>query len=345
VAWTASYAGSRESDPLSEDFRNQCASNARFARIAECVDVGHAPPKLQQATGFALWPRMRSGSPRDMRSFRSDRGLTSLRFHSVSVVVGWVGRITLAGFAVVLGCVPRERPGQHREPPNAVETPSKSGASATPSPPVASTARAKEDALLVSEFKDDFDRDSSDVGPAWRSTSAAWSLSGGRLCGENAHNHPIWLARRLPKNASIEFQALSESPDGDIKAEFWGDGRSSASGLSYTDATSYLTIFGGWKNHFHVLARINEHAPDRQEVKLLPQGADFTRSTVLPHRAYQFHVERRDGRTVRWRVDDHEILNYADTQPLLGPGHEHFGFNYWEVRVCFDNLRVTPLQD
>jgi hypothetical protein len=281
-----------------------------------------------------------------MRSFRFDGRLTSLQLQSASEVLRWARLTTLAGLAISLGCVPRERPGEHREPPTAAAAASSGGAPAKASAHAASTLSTPDDPLLVAEFKDDFDRDSSStLGPAWRSTSAAWTLSQGRLCGENAHNHPVWLARRLPKNASIEFQALSESPDGDIKAEFWGDGRSSASGQSYTDATSYLTIFGGWKNHFHVLARINEHAPDRQEIKLLPQGADFTRSTVLPHRVYQFHVERRDGRTVRWSVDGHEILNYPDTQPLLGPGHEHFGFNDWEVRVCFDNLRVTPLQD
>jgi hypothetical protein len=211
--------------------------------------------------------------------------------------------------------------------------------------PRASASTAGEDPLLVAELNEDFERDGADLGALWRPTSNAWNISHGRLCAENAHNHPIWLRRRLPRNASIQFQAVSASPDGDIKAEFWGDGRSSASGISYTDATSYLTIFGGWKNHFHVLARIDEHAVDRQEIKLVPGEADFTRSTVVPGRVYQFHVERRDGRTVRWRVDGRDILTYADPQPLVGPGHEHFGFNDWEVPVCFDNLRVSPLQD
>src|SRR6185503_20072626 len=136
-------------------------------------------------------------------------------------------------------------------------------------PPVTPVpARAADDPALDGPFSDSFDR--AELGPAWRSTSPAWGLSEGRLCGENARNHPVWLTRRLPTNASIEFQAMSLSPDGDIKAEFWGDGRSSASGQSYTDATSYLTIFGGWQNHFHVLARIDEHAPDRREIKLVP---------------------------------------------------------------------------
>ena len=208
--------------------------------------------------------------------------------------------------------------------------------------PEAGSASEPLDPLLGAVFSDDFER--SQLGPDWRATSPAWTLSGGRLCGQDARNHPVWLARRLPTNARIEFQATSTSPDGDIKAEFWGDGRSAASGQSYTDATSYLTIFGGWQNRFHVLARIDEHAPDRREIKLTPGEADFIKSTVVRDRAYRFQVERRDGRTVRWRVNEVEILTYDDSQPLLGIGHEHFGFNDWQVRVCFDNLRVTPLQ-
>jgi hypothetical protein len=241
--------------------------------------------------------------------------------------------------AIGSGCVPRESHEAGRtSPAPPASSPSIAAQPATPSAPPAA-----DDPALDGSFSDDFER--VELGPAWRSTSPVWRLSEGRLCGENARNHPVWLARRLPSNASIEFQAMSFSPDGDIKAEFWGDGRSSASGQSYTDATSYLTIFGGWQNHFHVLARIDEHAADRREIKLTPGEADFTRSTVVPQRVYQFQVERRDGRTVHWRVDGVEILTYRDAQPLLGLGHEHFGFNDWQVRVCFDNLRVSSVQD
>jgi len=28
---------------------------------------------------------------------------------------------------------------------------------------------------------------------------------------------------------------------------------------------------------------------------------------------------------------------------LTGVGHDHFGFNDWDVKVCFDNVRVVPL--
>jgi hypothetical protein len=163
------------------------------------------------------------------------------------------------------------------------------------------------------------------------------------LCGQGARNHPVWLNRRLPTNARVRFEATSLAPEGDIKAEYWGDGRSAAAGVSYDDATSYLTIFGGWKNRFHVLARIDEHAPDRPEIKVGGAPSELRARPVEMGRKYSFKVERRDSKTVTWWVDDIEMLKYSDEDPLQGPGHEYFGFNNWEVRVCFDNLEVTPL--
>ncbi len=112
-------------------------------------------------------------------------------------------------------------------------------------------------------------------GPEWVATMAGiWRIEGGRLCGEHAHNHGIWLRRTLPVNARIEFDAVSQSTDGDLKAEYWGDGRSFATALSYTNATSYLTIFGGWHNKSHVLARLNEHGSDRKEITVDPSSDD-----------------------------------------------------------------------
>jgi hypothetical protein len=200
----------------------------------------------------------------------------------------------------------------------------------------------EEDAILGESFFDDFGRP--ELGPDWRSTSTAWRIAGGRLCVGNAKNHPIWLKRRLPLNAQVEFDAMSTSPDGDIKAEIWGDGRSAAAGTSYNDATSYIAVFGGWRNTFHVLARLDEHASDRKQNELLADTTDFKRARVSANKIYHFKLERRDGRTVRWWVDDIEVLAYDDPKPLAGPGHEHFGFNDWQVRVCFDNLRASPVK-
>jgi hypothetical protein len=205
----------------------------------------------------------------------------------------------------------------------------------------AAVASPDHDALLVAPFTDSFDRAS--IGADWTTTGGSWRIESGKLCVEHARNHPLWLRRRLPTNARIEFDAVSASPEGDLKAEFWGDGRSAADSITYNDATSYLTIFGGWKNTYHVLARINEHAPDRPQVQLEDTNDDLRARRVQPGKSYHFKVERDDGHTVRWFVDDLEILTYPDTSPLTGPGHDHFAFNDWDVRACFDNLSATPL--
>ena len=123
-------------------------------------------------------------------------------------------------------------------------------------------AKAQRDAPLAAPFLDDFS--GGNVGPNWRLTGPGWRVSDGQLCAAGVRNHPAWLARKLPTNATIEFDATSASPDGDIKAEVWGDGARFAAGTSYTDATSYVVIFGGWKNRHHVLARLDEHGDDRK---------------------------------------------------------------------------------
>ena len=113
----------------------------------------------------------------------------------------------------------------------------------------------------------------------------------------------------LPVNARIEFDAISHVADGDLKAEFWGDGQSYATALSYTNATSYLTIFGGWHNKFHVLARINEHGNDRKEITVDTDSDDPREKPVVAGQIYHFKVERTDGKTVNWSVDGNEMLS------------------------------------
>lgn len=182
------------------------------------------------------------------------------------------------------------------------------------------------------------------LGPNWRQAqTTAWRIEGGRLCGKGARNHGVWLERPIPINARIEFDATTFSVEGDLKAEVWGDGQSAATSVSYTNATSYLTIFGGWKNSLHVLARINEHGTDRKEIKVDKDSDDPRQHPVALGQSYRFKIERNDGKTVRWQVNGIDYLKYEDAEPLVGIGHDHFGFNDWEAKVCFDNVRVTPL--
>lgn len=222
------------------------------------------------------------------------------------------------------------------------------GSSARAPAPIAPASARAEDgagsegvgAPIHSVFQDDFERP--ELGADWNALSPRWKIAGGRLCARGARNRGVWLRRPLPTNAVIEIDAIAEADDGDLKVELWGDGKSGATGTSYTNATSYLAILGGWKNSKHVLARLDEHGEDRLEIDVDPDSDDERARPVAPGQVYRFRVERSDGRTIRWSVNGAEHFELADPEPLAGPGHEHLGFNNWDAPVCFDNVRITP---
>lgn len=179
-------------------------------------------------------------------------------------------------------------------------------------------------------FFDDFER--SALGSHYHRTGGNWRIEAGQLHVQGAKNRPLWLLRTLPRDVRIEFEARSESPEGDIKVEVFGDGASFATRDRYV-ATSYVVVFGGWNNSRNVLARMDEHGDDRVVGKA---------RKVEPGRAYRFRIERVGGTITVW-VDDEVLLQMDDSEPLQGRGHDHFGFNNWQSDVWFDNLKVTPL--
>lgn len=243
-----------------------------------------------------------------------------------------LGLVLLAG-----GCVPNG-------PPTSTDSGVSSKETNKPTKVSARRAEAKDEpssSPLTEPFEDSFEREA--LGEDWKATSPVWRIEDGKLCGRRARNHPVWLSYALPTNVRIEFDAVSDSPEGDLKVEVFGDGKSAAQGVSYNDATSYLAIFGGWKNSYHVLARLNEHASDRPQIRIEPGADDERAQPVVPGQVYRFKIERADGKTIKWWVDDVLMFSFQDPHPLLGKGHDHFGFNDWEARVCFDNVRVTPL--
>lgn len=183
---------------------------------------------------------------------------------------------------------------------------------------------------ITSEFVDDFNR--SELGSHWRNTGADYKIVNNELHIEGAKNHPLWLRKVLPDKVRVTFDVRSESSDGDIKFELFGDGVSYARESSYV-ASGYVLIFGGWNNSLNVIARMDEHASNRR-VKRGPR--------VIKGKKYQLKAERRDN-VLRWWVDDELMLEFDDAEPLKGRGHNHFGFNNWNAPLYFDNLRITPL--
>lgn len=179
-------------------------------------------------------------------------------------------------------------------------------------------------------YKDDFNRD--ELGDDWRSTGATYRIVDGQLRVRGARNKPLWLRRVLPRDARIELDVRSESKEGDIKVEVWGDGQSKATKASYT-ATSYVVIFGGWGNTKNVLARMDEHADNRVV------GAPHK---VKRGHTYHMKIERK-GDTIKVWADDVMLYEMTDPEPLQGRGHDHFAFNNWQSELYFDNLSITPL--
>lgn len=179
-------------------------------------------------------------------------------------------------------------------------------------------------------FRDEFDR--AQLGDHWHNTGGPWQIRDGALHVRGARNRPLWLRRTLPRDVRVEFDVTSDSPEGDIKVEVFGDGSSRATSESYT-ATSYVVIFGGWGNSTNVIARMDEHGADR---------AVGPRRPVEPGRTYHLVIERQ-GDTIRAEVDGELLAEMEDPEPLEGRGHDHFAFNNWQSDLIFDNLEITPL--
>jgi len=183
-------------------------------------------------------------------------------------------------------------------------------------------------------YADDFNR--ATLGDAWNVTHpSAVKLEDGALVVELIHNRPVWLKQPIPANATIEFDAWTQDPQGDIKVEAWGDGRSFYAGdlrLQYT-ASGYVFIFGGWRNTQSAIARQHEHADDRA----VRDGA-----AVVAGKRHHFKITRRGG-NLAWELDGQPFLNLQDPAPLQGPRNQFFGFSGWKTRVHFDNLKIEPL--
>ncbi len=184
---------------------------------------------------------------------------------------------------------------------------------------------------ITERWVDDFARDS--VGTNYYDTGGSYHIEKGALAVGGSHNHPLWLRKKLPRDVQVELTAWSDSPDGDIKVELFGDGKSYDPDQGAYTATSYVIIFGGWKNSKSIIARMDEHG-DEVVTRTSPK--------VEQGKRYRWVITRR-GKVVDWQIDGEPFLRYEDRNPLSGTGHEYFGFDNWETDVHFDDLVITPL--
>jgi hypothetical protein len=180
----------------------------------------------------------------------------------------------------------------------------------------------KSEHLAPMPFSDDFERPS--LGEFWQG-APSWRIVDGWVFSSGTRNQALWLKARLPDDVVIELDARSESPEGDLKFEIFTDGKNHASG--------YILIFGGWNNSISAIARLDEHGDDRQELR--------KKGLVKMGQTYHMKVVRKD-KVIKWYVDGQLLLDYYDSEPLRGEGHDRFGFNDWETNLYFDNLRIRP---
>lgn len=182
-------------------------------------------------------------------------------------------------------------------------------------------------------FTDDFERKR--LGGNYYKTGGDYAIVDGALHVQGAHNHPLWLRKKLPRDVEIELDVWTESRTGDLKVELFGDGKSRARDKGAYTSTGYVAIHGGWNNSKSILTRRDEHGGEL---------AERTQPRVEQGKKYHWKLVRQ-GKQVDWYVDDMEtpFLSYTDASPLAGPGHEYFAFNNWESDVYFDNLVIRPL--
>jgi hypothetical protein len=167
-------------------------------------------------------------------------------------------------------------------------------------------------------FSDDFER--SEPGENWINRSK-WKIEKGELTVSEDHNSGLWLAKPVPQSVRIEFEARSESDEGDIKFEVFCS--------SQNHQTGYILIMGGWNNSVSIIARLNEHGDDRIEIE----------KKVKKGEKYRFTVFRTDT-TLYWFVNNELFMSYPEEEPLKGA---YFGFNDWKSKVYFDNLKIYRL--
>lgn len=176
-------------------------------------------------------------------------------------------------------------------------------------------------------FQEEFSKDLS----LWETRSKNWRIVDGRLYTGDAsnNNEGLWLkSPELPPNVRIEFDATSvkgNNPvfEGDIKCEFGGPKREHVSG--------YVALFGGWKNSLSAICKGDEHGQG--------QLVKDSQLKVEEGKTYHFAIIRMNS-DISWYLDGKLFLNIQDKAVLTGGA---FGFNNWNSRVYFDNLKIFSL--
>lgn len=196
----------------------------------------------------------------------------------------------------------------------------------------AATAGCRAKVPAITEpFEDSFER--GEVGPSWHNTGGPYRVVDGKLSVAGGRNHPLWLRRKLPPNLVLEVDAMSKSPDGDLKVELFGDGEAFDPDGNRYSPTGYIFVFGGWRNSQSIIGRLGEHDAEVKATRSEPR--------VIPGQTYRWTITKRGGQ-IDWSIDGQPFLSWTDPQPLAGDRHQYFAIGNWETEVFFDNLKIRP---
>jgi hypothetical protein len=195
--------------------------------------------------------------------------------------------------------------------------------------------RGQVPATVTLPYQNDFSNPGS-VEADFFSTGGLWRAQGGELLSPGVKNNPLWLKASLPDDVAVEFDARAMTPDGDVRAEIFGDGSDHASG--------YVLIHSLPGRAPSVLARLDEGAPLLTSPPTSERAryrVETTSRPAQPGRTEHWRIERQ-GHRLSWFINGELLLSLDDPYALKGRGHDRFGLSTWESTVSFDNLRVAP---
>ena len=148
--------------------------------------------------------------------------------------------------------------------------------------------------------------------------AGVWHIESGQALRSAARTTTACGSRRPARQRPDRVRRLAESAEGDLKAEYWGDGAVAATGALLHERDELP----------HHPRRLEEQVPRArapQRARRRPQGDrgrpdsdDPREKPVDAGQIYHFKVERKDGKTVKWSVDGNEMLLPGRPEPLVG---------------------------
>jgi hypothetical protein len=194
------------------------------------------------------------------------------------------------------------------------------------------------------DFHDDFNRAA--LGDNWQVVSGDWKIKDGKLVSTSDRvDNVLLLNRPMSALQRIEFVAASVplgwEQDPQAKAGEASDLAVFLHASVEKPQSGYSLLFGTQFNRANVIRRNRETA--------LADSAE-ARIKITPGRFYTI-VAEFDGRHVRMTVDGKTVLEYVETVPLLGPGHDRIGIYSFtpmqvkSVRIFTAEARETEYFD